>query len=75
MEPANISDVVRRLKRRGLAATGRDPADGRLMRVSLTPAGTALIRKLLPIQLACTAQTLSPLKAQELMQLAELAHL
>src|ERR1700704_4158236 len=39
MEPANIRDVVLRLKRRRLVMTQRDPDDGRLILVSLTPSG------------------------------------
>src|SRR5271168_2135517 len=42
MEPANIRDVVLRLKRRRLIMTRRDPEDGRLILVSLTSSGTSL---------------------------------
>src|SRR3984893_7468549 len=35
MEPANIRDVVLRLKKRRLVLTRRDPGDGRLIVVSL----------------------------------------
>ena len=65
MEPANIRDVVQRLKRRRLIATEPDPADGRQLLVSLTPSGRALVRELLPIDLATTAETLAPFSAAE----------
>lgn len=61
MEPANIRDVVQRLKKRGLVATERDTGDGRLLVVRLTRAGAALVRRLLPVEVACTARTLAPL--------------
>jgi len=65
MEPANIRDVVQRLKKRRLVATGADPEDGRQLRVSLTPLGRSLVRELLPINLESTARTLAPFSAAE----------
>jgi MarR family transcriptional regulator, lower aerobic nicotinate degradation pathway regulator len=65
MEPANIRDVVQRLKKRGLLKTGRDAADGRRILVGLTQDGAALIARLLPIETACTAKTLAPLAPAE----------
>lgn len=65
MEPANIRDVVQRLKKRGFVATERDGADGRLLVVRLTRAGAALVRRLLPVEVACTARTLAPLNPAE----------
>jgi len=65
MEPANIRDVVQRLKKRRLLKTGRDAADGRRILVSLTRDGAALIARLLPIEIACTAKTLAPLAPAE----------
>ena len=65
MEPANIRDVVVRLKRRGLVRTGRDGADRRLILVTLSTAGAALADKLLPLSRASTAATLRPLSARE----------
>src|SRR6266852_6774371 len=44
MEPANIRDVVLRLKKRRLVMTRRDPDDARLILVGLTPAGMSLIQ-------------------------------
>src|SRR3984893_193251 len=72
MEPANIRDVVLRLKKRRLVMTRRDPEDGRLVLVSLTPAGLSLVEKLLPIEIECTAKTLARLNANEKTLLYEL---
>src|ERR1700681_2562224 len=65
MEPANIRDVVLRLKRRRLVTTRRDPDDGRLILVSLTASGLSLVGKLLPIEIECTSRTLAALNASE----------
>src|ERR1700704_6608195 len=45
MEPANIRDVVLRLKKRRLVSTGRDPSDARLLLVSLTSSGMSLVEQ------------------------------
>src|SRR5258707_4973825 len=50
MEPANIRDVVLRLKKRRLIMTRRAPDDARLILVGLTPTGMALVQDLLPIE-------------------------
>jgi DNA-binding MarR family transcriptional regulator len=65
MEPANIRDVVLRLKKRRLVATERDPGDGRLILIGLTSAGVALIRVLVAVEAECTSKTLAPLRANE----------
>ena len=65
MEPANIRDVVLRLKKRRLVTSRRDPDDARLNLVSLTPSGRSLIEELIPIEVECTALTLAPLNAKE----------
>jgi DNA-binding MarR family transcriptional regulator len=72
MEPANIRDVVLRLKKRRLVMARRDPGDGRLMLVSLTTAGMSLLEELLPIEIECTAKTLATLNANEKRLLYEL---
>ncbi len=72
MEPANIRDVVQRLKRRRLVATERDPEDGRQILIRLAPAGLALVRKLLPVEAACTKRTLAPLAPAERLVLYDL---
>jgi DNA-binding MarR family transcriptional regulator len=72
MEPANIRDVVLRLKKRRLVSTGRDPGDARLILVGLTPAGMSLIQDLLPIEIECTARTLAGFSASEKKVLYEL---
>ena len=65
MEPANIRDVVLRLKKRRLVMTRRDKEDGRLILVSLTASGLSLVGKLLPIEIECTSRTLAALNASE----------
>ena len=65
MEPANIRDVVLRLKRRRLVTTGRDTGDGRLIVVGLTASGLSLVEQLLPIEIECTAKTLARFNASE----------
>lgn len=41
----NLTRMVEALVRKGLAQRGQDPADRRLRRVSLTPAGLELVRR------------------------------
>jgi DNA-binding MarR family transcriptional regulator len=65
MEPANIRDVVLRLKKRGLVTTMPSPDDGRLILVGLSAAGKSLVAKLLPIEIECTARTLARFSADE----------
>jgi MarR family transcriptional regulator, lower aerobic nicotinate degradation pathway regulator len=74
MEPANIRDVVLRLKKRRLIRTERDPNDGRLVLLSLTPAGALLVEKLLPLSIASTAASLAPLRPDEQETLFSLLH-
>jgi DNA-binding MarR family transcriptional regulator len=65
MEPANIRDVVQRLKKRRLIRADRDAKDGRLILLSLTSTGGSLIETLLPLQSASTAASLAPLQPSE----------
>jgi MarR family transcriptional regulator, lower aerobic nicotinate degradation pathway regulator len=65
MEPANIRDVVLRLKKRRLVTTRRDPDDGRLIVVALSASGLSLVEELLPIEIECTARTLAKLDTNE----------
>src|ERR1700738_3543372 len=65
MEPANIRDVVQRLKKRRLVSTRGDPDDARLILVGLTPTGMSLVQDLLPIEVECTAMTLAAFTATE----------
>jgi MarR family transcriptional regulator, lower aerobic nicotinate degradation pathway regulator len=65
MEPANIRDVVLRLKKRRLVTTRRDPDDGRLIVVALSASGLSLVEQLLPIEIECTARTLAKLDTNE----------
>jgi DNA-binding MarR family transcriptional regulator len=72
MEPANIRDVVLRLKKRRLLTTQRDPTDKRLILIDLTSSGVSLVEQLVPIEIECTARTLAPLNADQRKQLYDL---
>lgn len=72
MEPANIRDVVLRLKKRRLLTTQRDPTDKRLILIDLTSSGVSLVEQLAPIEIECTARTLAPLNADQRKQLYDL---
>jgi DNA-binding MarR family transcriptional regulator len=65
MDVATIKGVIDRLTARGLTETGRDPADGRRLLVTLTRAGQQLAEKAVPSALAITRETLAPLDAKE----------
>ena len=65
MAPANIRDVVLRLKARGILGTRRDSGDKRLVLVSLTRRGAALTRRMTALDVASTAATLAPLTPAE----------
>jgi MarR family transcriptional regulator, lower aerobic nicotinate degradation pathway regulator len=65
MEPANIRDVVQRLKKRGLIATKAAEHDKRLIILQLTPVGLDLVEPLLQLDTEATAQTLAPLEPHE----------
>lgn len=65
MEPANIHDVVRRLKDRGLVQQCKDPSDGRLLLLSLTTEGLSLARDLIAVSIDSVADTMKGLNAAE----------
>jgi DNA-binding MarR family transcriptional regulator len=65
MEPANVRDVVQRLKRRGLVGTAASDGDRRRLRVQLTLSGRQLIEAMIPLELACSERTLAPLTVAE----------
>ena len=65
MDAATIKGVVDRLTRRGLTETQPDPADARLLMVSLTAAGRALVDRVVPIAGRITRLTLAPLTEDE----------
>ncbi len=65
MDAATIKGVVDRLARRGLVAQERDPADGRMLILSLTPDGSRTVRSSLPIAAQITRETLAPLDGAE----------
>jgi MarR family transcriptional regulator, lower aerobic nicotinate degradation pathway regulator len=72
MEPANIRDVVLRLKSRGFVRQEKDPGDGRLLLLSLTPRGEALAQQLIHLSVGSVAETLRSLTLREGDKLREL---
>lgn len=65
---ATIKGVVERLVKRGLLATGPDPADRRRLLVRLTAAGRASYDERVSTALGVTARTLAPLAEAEQVQ-------
>lgn len=74
MEPANVRDVVQRLRGRGLVELADVPKDRRVRLVSLTEAGRALFAEVWPRAEAANRRTLSALSTAEGELLAELLH-
>lgn len=65
MEPANIRDVVQRLKRRSLLQTRPAQDDARRLVVDLSEQGRSLIAGLIPLEIESSAQTLASLSSKE----------
>ena len=65
MPPANIHSLVRRLESRGFVRRDADPSDKRLLTVSLTDEGRALVEALIPLDAASTEAALRGLSAAE----------
>ncbi|MGP9810228.1 MarR family winged helix-turn-helix transcriptional regulator [Rhodopseudomonas sp. NSM] len=65
MDAATIKGVVERLVKRGLLETSADPEDGRRLLVALTPDGTSLAERSIPLAQEITKATLSPLAKEE----------
>jgi DNA-binding MarR family transcriptional regulator len=65
MDPPTAHGVVRRLKARALIAANPDPADKRLVLLSLTAKGAELVESLIPVSIGSNEETLSPLTEGE----------
>ena len=65
MPPANIHSLVRRLESRGFVRRDPSPKDKRLLTVSLTEEGSALVEALIPLDAASTEAALRGLDAAE----------
>ena len=72
MDAATVKGVVDRLTKRGILSSAADPEDQRLLIVSLTSTGWALVQRLVPKAHAITEATLAPLDAPERRQLISL---
>lgn len=69
----NLTMVIDNLERDGLVRRDRDEVDRRIMRVSLTPDGEALIGRVLPTHVAGIREVFSVLTAEERAQLTSLS--
>ncbi len=65
MDPATIFGVVGRLTKRGLVRQETNEADGRMLLVSLTPAGEAVAARMRALGPEVSRQTLAPLSKRE----------
>lgn len=72
MEPANVRDVVQRLRRRGLVSLDPTPRDRRALVVSLTDAGQDLVEQVWPLADEANERTLSRLTPTQRHTLIEL---
>ncbi len=72
MDAATVKGVVGRLTKRGILSSAADPDDQRLLIVSLSSTGQALVQRLVPKARAITEATLAPLEATERQQLLSL---
>lgn len=70
--PANLTDVVDKLEKRGLVIRVRAEQDRRQVRVELTPAGRALIEDIFPRHAADIAHAMGGLTPTELESLGHL---
>lgn len=73
--PATISRLVTELEARGLATRSADPSDGRVRRVTATPAGVALLHEGRGRRVARLAEAVEPISAGERATLREAVEL
>lgn len=72
LDKVTVGAVVLRLERRKLVARTDSPADRRSWAVSLTPEGTALLKRMQPAIRQSQSRLLAPLGAREQKQFIEL---
>jgi len=68
----NVTLVLDNLEKRGLVERRREPHDRRMVTISLTPAGEALISEMFPRQAACIAAEFAVLTPDEQLELGRL---
>ncbi|WP_172132391.1 MarR family winged helix-turn-helix transcriptional regulator [Bradyrhizobium aeschynomenes] len=66
LDKMNVSRAMQSLEARGIVSRSRDPEDGRERIVTLTAAGRALYRRIVPYALAREADLLGVLSAAEI---------
>lgn len=72
MEPANVTGLINRLKKKCLISAERDPLNPRRMRVRLTESGATVAEHLVQITRRTEKMTLSSMSAEEGAQLIRL---
>ncbi len=72
MDAATIKGVVDRLKVRELVSVNPDPNDARRNLIKLTPQGTSLISRAIPVGCDISEETLAPLSPKERKKLKKL---
>jgi DNA-binding MarR family transcriptional regulator len=65
MHRSNVTGLIDRLEKRGLAARKPDPGDRRLNRVILTESGSRLLREVLPYYYAAAEEVWGPISAEQ----------
>ncbi|WP_246668739.1 MarR family transcriptional regulator [Bradyrhizobium sp. UNPF46] len=74
LDKMQVSRAVQGLQARGIASRKHHPDDRRELIVSLTPAGRALYRKIVPFALARETELLAALTAEEVRVLDRVMH-
>ena len=72
IDEPSIRGIVERLKWRELVAVAHEPGDTRKMRVTLTPAGTAMVEQTVPFAQQISESTFGDLTAAERVAIIEL---
>ncbi|MCE2493932.1 MAG: MarR family transcriptional regulator [Alphaproteobacteria bacterium] len=73
-DPATINGVVSRLEERSLIARQQDPENRRRVLWRLTPEGTTLVDRVIPVGERISRETLSPLSEEERAVFLEFLH-
>ncbi len=65
IDRSTLAEMLRRMIGRGLAARERAPGDARSYRVTITPAGRAMLERAIPRVAAAQARILAPIPADQ----------
>jgi DNA-binding MarR family transcriptional regulator len=72
VDRSNVTGLLDRMEKAGWVRRADDPADRRVYRITLTPSGRRLWRKIEPRYLAAIAQVTAGISAQEMAACTEL---